>query len=94
MAYDFEQFAAELEETTKSSSANLAQAANTQNVRRLMRGFTKQMRGQPQADIAAALIATVAEFIQRSSATPGEAITLMNVLFQEIISAIGRPTPN
>ena len=27
MAYDFEQFAAELEETTKSSSANLAQAA-------------------------------------------------------------------
>lgn len=93
MADEWEQFAAELKEMTERSSANLAQAANTQNVRRLVRGFTKAMRDQSQADIAAALIATVVEFIHRSGCTPGEALTLVNTMFQEIINGMGR-NPN
>jgi hypothetical protein len=94
MVYDWEQFATELDETTKQGAADLARVANAANVRRLKRGFTKSMGGQSQADIAAALIAIVAEFIQRSSATPGEAITVMNLLFQEIIGALSRPPSN
>jgi len=91
MADEWERLAKELKEATERSSADLAQAADAQNVRRLVRGFTKSMRGQSRADIAAALIATVAEFIQRSgSKTPGEQLTIMNTLFQEIISAVGR----
>ena len=90
MADEWEQLAADLRETTERSAIDLVQVANAKNVRRLVRDLTEHMHGQPLADIAAALIATVAEFIQRSGSTPGEALTLTNVMFQEIINAVGR----
>ena len=90
MADEWEQYHAELRDMTERSSANLAQAANGANVRRLVRGFTKQMRGQPRADIAAALIATVANFIERSGCTPGGMLTLTNTMLQEIANTICR----
>jgi hypothetical protein len=91
----WEQYHAELKQMTERSSANLAEAANGANVRRMVRGFTKQMRGQPRADIAAALIATVAEFIQRCGCdTPGQMLTLTNTMLQEIANTICRPPPN
>lgn len=93
--WEWEQYHAELKQMTERSSANLAQAANSANVRRMVRGFTKQMRGQPRADIAAALIATVAEFIERSGCeTPGELLTLTNTMLQEIANTICRGPSN
>lgn len=92
--YDWQQFAAELDEMTRRSTAQLAETANAKNVRRLVRGFKKQMSGQTNADNVAALISVVAEVIQHGASTPGEGITLMNTIFREIIAALSRPPPN
>ena len=90
MTDDWEQYHAELKEKTEQSSANLAEAANAKNVRRIVRGFRSHMSGQPKADIAAALIATVAEFIERAGCNPGEMLTLTNTMLQEIANTICR----